>query len=129
LQQQRISSSPHLHKLHKPAKYKSTDLTGKFKVAVSQDKYPPPRTRPMPQQMLKYLSRMRRKQDLKTKARTLSIQLTVFFFESRRAPPATHNLSNLFVPCDLEKFCNISQTLRSNTSYEGYRTIMYGTVL
>jgi hypothetical protein len=31
---------PQLHKLHRLAKYKSASLTGKFKVAVSQDKYP-----------------------------------------------------------------------------------------
>jgi hypothetical protein len=32
-------AAPHLRKLHKPAKYKSAGLTGKFKVAVLQDKY------------------------------------------------------------------------------------------
>jgi len=55
----------------------------------------------MPQQMLKYLSRMRRKQDLNAKAKTLSKRLTAKLFESRKMPPSTHILSNLFVPCDI----------------------------
>ncbi len=40
--------------------------------------------------MLKYLSRMRRKQDLNKKAITLSKRLTTKLVESRRVAPVTH---------------------------------------
>jgi hypothetical protein len=46
--------------------------------------------RQMPQQMLKYLSRMRRKQDLNNKGKTLYKRLTTKLFERHRIPPATH---------------------------------------
>jgi hypothetical protein len=38
-----FAAPPHLHKLHKPAKYNSAGLIEKIKVAHSQDKYPSPR--------------------------------------------------------------------------------------
>ena len=86
----------------------------------------------MHQQMLKYLSRMRRKQDLERKARTLSKHLTVTYFKATERLRTTHILSNLFVPCDLEKLCNFADVvvlLRvTKDTVPSYRTVMYRTV-
>ena len=46
--------------------------------------------RQMPQQMLKYLSRMRRKYDLDNKGKTLYKRLTTKLFKRLKIPPATH---------------------------------------
>ena len=87
--------------------------------------------RQMPQQMLKYLSRTRRK---KTKIKQPEPFLNDSPFSYLKAAERlrqTHIQCNLFVPCDMaSKFCN-SPTLRSQDCYltvlydTGYRTVLY----
>jgi hypothetical protein len=80
--------------------------------------------RQMPQQMLKYLSRTRRKQDLNKTAITNSKRLTAKFFESLRNPEQPF--------CSL-RYGNTVFEIRRRCGLTNdavlYRTVRYRTVL
>ena len=72
--------------------------------------------------MLKYMPRMRRKQDLNKKARTLSKRLTAKLFESRKTPSITHIMSTIL--CSLRYFVIRGRCGLTNDTVQ-YCTVLY----